>query len=69
MTTIHSSNPGSCIEPGGYELADDSFKTECPDCGEPATQTTWEAVECGALNSYYRISCSHCGYEETNDVF
>lgn len=42
---------------------------DCPSCGgAKATRETWEAVEGGSLNIYWRITCP-CGHRDTNDIF
>lgn len=62
MTIVY----GSCVEPGGMKLVDDSYPVECPECSKEAVGRSWEAAEGGSLNSYYSISCRHCGFYDTD---
>ncbi|WP_170565796.1 hypothetical protein [Ruegeria atlantica] len=68
MTTIFCDNPGSCIEPGGYTLDDESWETECRDCGKAARESCWEEVEGGSINRYSAIRCGHCGHLSGNGI-
>ncbi|EAX8453165.1 hypothetical protein BKC33_22420 [Salmonella enterica] len=51
--------PGEQLEPTSYDA-------KCPQCKKDATCTEYERVEGGALNSYQRWSCPHCGYAADN---
>lgn len=68
MTTIFCDNPGSCIEPGGYTLDNNSWETDCPDCGKDAREHHWEAVEGGSINQYFTVRCGHCGHVSGNGI-
>jgi endogenous inhibitor of DNA gyrase (YacG/DUF329 family) len=57
---------GNSIEPGGMELDDDRFDCTCPECGKQAKERLWDTAEGGSVNSYYSISCPHCGYHDTD---
>ncbi|CAD0362084.1 hypothetical protein LYZ84_19650 [Xanthomonas hortorum pv. pelargonii] len=63
MTIVY----GGCVEPGGMELDEDGYEIECPKCQRTAHRSDWEAVEGGAVNVYWRESCAHCGYRDSNE--
>ena len=58
---IFCDNPGSCIEPGGYELAHDTISFNCRGCGIEIAGAREERVEGGSLNAYLVGTCPHCG--------
>ncbi|WP_299085765.1 hypothetical protein [uncultured Ruegeria sp.] len=68
MVKIFCDNPGSCIEPDGYELDNDSWETDCPDCGKTARHHHWEEVVGGSINQYFTIQCEHCGHISGNGL-
>jgi hypothetical protein len=53
------------------ELEETSFETECecPRCLQDARQVSWEKVEGGSVNRYWRLFCNSCGHVDTNDIF
>ena len=56
---------GGCIEPGGMELDNDTYETECPHCEYPkAVKRAWQGCEGGSVNNYWRVNCEQCGYED-----
>ncbi|MFC0808993.1 hypothetical protein ACFHWW_26730 [Ensifer sp. P24N7] len=60
MTTVF----GGCIEPDGYELANDVIVTECSHCGGEARHSYWETCEAGSINLNESIICTVCGASE-----
>ncbi len=58
---------GSCVEPGGMELDDDSYEITCPKCASPyACYRRWETLDGGAINPHWRIQCPDCGHEDSD---
>ena len=41
----------------------------CPWCGGDAKYDTWDQIDGGCLNSYWRIKCDECGHTESNNIF
>lgn len=42
---------------------------KCTCCGGRGKYHTWESVDGGCLNSYWRIWCKDCDHTDTNDIF
>ena len=60
---------GGCVEPGGIELDDETFRVDCPRCGSAdAVQHVWEACEAGCINGYKNLYCEACGYCEGDSL-
>ncbi|RBG50930.1 hypothetical protein BRM42_22080 [Xanthomonas oryzae pv. oryzae] len=62
MTIVY----GGCIEPGGMKLDNEVYSTECPQCGQEASQHSWQRCE-GSINHYWSVQCNYCGYRDGND--
>lgn len=60
MTRVY----GGCIEPGGYELADEHTDCTCPRCGGDARDWFIERNEGGSIETYGGLSCDGCGHRE-----
>lgn len=60
MTTVY----GGCVEPEGWDLADEHTPAPCPSCRAPAHRWFLERCECGCINTYAGLSCSTCGHVE-----
>ncbi len=65
-TRIYSDNPGACIEPGGYELDNETDVIDCERCGADAIRRNWETVDGGSINAHWRWWCTHCGASDAS---
>jgi len=61
MTRVY----GSCIEPGGMLLNNETHTIECPECGALCPERLYETCD-GSINQRFSISCAHCGFHDCN---
>ena len=47
----------------------DSGPCKQQDCNGSLTTDYWDQNDGGCVNSYYRTTCSHCDYADTNDIY
>jgi hypothetical protein len=47
----------------------DTTDRKCPCCGGRGKHLTWQSIDGGSLNSYWREWCEDCEHEDTNDIF
>lgn len=59
---------GGCIAPGDT-LDDFEYECNCPKCGLTAIKTEYSKVEGGALNSYNKFKCEHCGHYSDDGAY
>jgi hypothetical protein len=56
---------GSCVEPGGFELEDDSYEDTCPQCESGrAIFRSWETNDGGCINLHWSVYCPDCGHQD-----